>query len=160
MYFSAARLAVPRHVRAARSSSLRPRAIQDALRQVSREGSAGFTGAACPGIAWILRVGSAGLWSHLAQPCQSGVARCLWKYMAAKQLSQVWELRWQQEEQTQKIYAKGLPSSCHRCGSSDGSRRSRHRKFTPRCIQISFLFVGATSIFGCTAGSIAISTFL
>ena len=127
MYFSAARLAVPRHVRAARSSSLRPRAIQDALRQVSREGSAGFTGAACPGIAWILRVGSAGLWSHLAQPCQSGVARCLWKYMAAKQLSQVWELRWQQEEQTQKIYAKVHTNLVFVCG--------RYKHFRLHCRQ-------------------------
>ena len=100
MYFSAARLAVPRHVRAARSSSLRPRAIQDALRQVSAEDSAGFTVAACPGDC----LDPQGCLSKpVEQPCQRRwQGASFWERYAAKQLSQLWELRWQQE-QTQNL---------------------------------------------------------
>ena len=98
MYFSAARLAVPRHVRAARSSSLHPRAIQDALRQVAEEDSAGFTVAACPGDCLNPK-------GWLSKPLEP---------LGATLSSKVFLGAW-------------LLGSCHSRGSSDGSRSSLHR---------------------------------
>ena len=113
MYFSAARLAVPRHVRAARSSSLRPRAIQDTLRQV-------FRGGQC----WMH-------WRCLPRglPGSQGVAQqacgATWRNLVKR--------RWQG--------ASGrvcLLSSCHSCGSFDGSRSKHRSELAPSAQLIAF----------------------
>ena len=65
-----------------------------------------------PGSPGVAQQPCGATWRNLV----SQVARCLWKYMAAKQLSQVWELRWLQEEQTQKNYAKVHTNLVFVCG--------------------------------------------
>lgn len=57
-----------------------------------------------PGSSGVAQQACGATWRNLVK---QGVARSLWQDMAGKQLSQLWQLRWQQE-QTQQSCANRL----------------------------------------------------